>query len=213
MGRTEAKSLSQGVYTRLKWEILDMMIQPGALLTEQSLAVQYQTSKTPVREALNRLVSEELVTVMPHKGYVVSDISYGELLEIFQFREILEAAAVELAMQNATVQQMNELELLANKMPETFSESEIPRANSLLNNQFHMYLVSISNNALFMQTYEQIMERLYRVLLKDTQKNRASAIRTEHTELVSLMRSGDRAAACDYIRGHVRRTKERVLKI
>lgn len=213
MGKTEVKSLSQSIYTRLKWEILDMTFRPGALLTEQSLAEQYQTSKTPVREALNHLVAEKLVAVIPHRGYVVSDISYDELLEIFQFREILEVAAVELAMQNATEQQLDKLELLAKEMPETFSESEVPRVNSLINNQFHMYLASLSNNSLFMQTYERIMERLYRVMLKDTQKNRASAIRTEHTELVSFMRKGDRAAACDYIRGHVRRTKERVLKI
>ena len=213
MGRAEGKSLSQGVYTRLKWEILNMTVQPGDFLTEQGLALQYQTSKTPVREALNRLVMEELVTVMPHKGYLVSDISYGELLEIFQFREILEVAAVELEMQNASKQQLDKLELLANEVPETFSESEVPRANSLLNNQFHMYLASLSNNTLFVQTYEQILEKLYRVLLKDSQKNRANAIRAEHTELVSYMQRGDVTAACEYMRGHIRRTKERVLKI
>ena len=76
-----------------------------------------------------------------------------------------------------------------------------------------MYLASLSNNTLFVQTYEQILEKLYRVLLKDSQKNRANAIRAEHTELVSYMQRGDVTAACEYMRGHIRRTKERVLKI
>lgn len=213
MERAAVKSLSQDVYKRLKWEILNMTVKPGTFFTEQTLAERYQTSKTPVREALNRLAADELVLVLPHKGYVVTEISYGELLQIFQFREILEVAAVELAMQNMTKGQMEALEALAAELPDVLLEDGYSKVNTPVNDRFHSYLVSISKNALFIQTHAKVMEKLYRVLQKDTRENSADAIRQEHMELVSRMKSGDRDSACGYMRGHIRRTKERVLGI
>ncbi|MDO4323843.1 MAG: GntR family transcriptional regulator [Lachnospiraceae bacterium] len=212
MGSVETKSLSQEIYSRLKWEILNMTIKPGAFITEQNLARQYQMSKTPVREALNRLAADELVTVLPHKGYVVTEISYGELLEIFQFREILEVAAVELAMQRITKEQLEQLKELSEEMPEVNFDNGYIKVNTPVNDRFHSYLVSISNNSLFMQTHARVMEKLYRVLLMDTQESKVHAIRTEHMELVALMIEGNKSGACDYMREHIRRTKDRVLK-
>lgn len=213
MGRDRTNSLSQDVYIRLKQDILNLEITPGTFLTEHELAIRFHTSKTPVREALTRLASEELIAVKPHKGYLVTDITYGELLEIFQFREILEVSAVELAMQNVSGQEMERLEALAEVTLEGREGLDIARRNSEINNQFHLYLVSLCKNALFGQTYEQLLEKVYRVLLRDSQVNRADAMRAEHMELVSYMKQGNTDAACAYMRGHIRRTKERVLRL
>ena len=98
-------------------------------------------------------------------------------------------------------------------MPDVLLEDGYSKVNTPVNDRFHSYLVSISKNALFIQTHAKVMEKLYRVLQKDTRENSADAIRREHMELVSRMKSGDRDSACGYMRGHIRRTKERVLGI
>ena len=82
------------IYDELKRSILTCELLPGTDLREQELALRFEVSKSPVREALQHLVRDGLVTVMPRQGYRVSAISLTDARDMFAFRCALEVACI-----------------------------------------------------------------------------------------------------------------------
>ena len=98
--RTE--NLSGQVYSQIKTLILCNEILPGQKLHHQELSERLGVSRTPVREALTRLVQEGYVSFLPNRGFTCKEIRLQEADELYQLREALEAFAVEKAIENLT---------------------------------------------------------------------------------------------------------------
>src|SRR5262245_50855999 len=98
--RTE--NLSGQVYNQIKTLILGNEILPGQKLHHQELSERLGVSRTPVREALTRLVQEGYVSLLPNRGFTCKEIRLQEADELYQLREALEAFAVEKAIENLT---------------------------------------------------------------------------------------------------------------
>ena len=90
--RADNNSLVNDIYISLKQDILWLRLKPRTTLTESELAEIYKTSKTPIREALSMLVRDELVSVFPRKGYMVTEVSLTDMRDMHQYRYILENA-------------------------------------------------------------------------------------------------------------------------
>ena len=90
-------SLAEQVYESFKRDIISGVYKPGEALSENILGRRYATSRTPVREAAVRLERENLVRIVPKKGYFVKLISVSELNELYEYRALLECGAAELA--------------------------------------------------------------------------------------------------------------------
>jgi len=88
---------SDYAYSQLKELILKGRLAPGSLVEEPSLCAQIGTSRTPVREALQRLTHDELVESWPRRGYIVAPIRAADLHDIFEMRSGVEAQAARLA--------------------------------------------------------------------------------------------------------------------
>ena len=95
VGKTEA------VYTRLKAEIEDGSFEPGQALTEIMLVAHTGASRTPVREALRRLAAEGLVDIGPRIGATVARISLRSVRELFDYRQLLEPAAIKMVVEES----------------------------------------------------------------------------------------------------------------
>src|SRR6185295_15461673 len=91
------KSLSQMAYDRLLERLITRDIPVGSVLFERKLADSLEISRTPVREALNRLESEGFVTRKPGRVMVVKEFSVRELIETLHVRQVLEVESVGLA--------------------------------------------------------------------------------------------------------------------
>lgn len=112
-----ARSLGSGtasdfVFHRLSEAILRGTVKPGQRLRQDALAQQYRVSIIPVREALRRLESNGLVTIVAHRGAIVADLSEKDIAEVFGVRIILETAAVRLGvpnLQNRDIAQLRRL--------------------------------------------------------------------------------------------------------
>ena len=89
-------------YRTLKKWILECRFRPGELLAEVDLARLCQTSRTPVREACNRLSQENWIARIPHKGYLVPAISVREIVEVYEYRKLLECFTAERAAASAS---------------------------------------------------------------------------------------------------------------
>ena len=82
---------------------------PGSVINEAHLMEEFALGRTPIREAIKQLQTENLVTVTPRKGMFVTDIAVTDLLQIFEVRVELESFATKLAVQRITEQEIKEL--------------------------------------------------------------------------------------------------------
>ena len=96
-------SLRQLAHDRIKQSILEGVHAPGSLLSENQLAEELGISRTPVREAVRDLVSSGLVTILPQRGIVVTELTPKDIDQLYVVRQELECLAVTLAMQQMTM--------------------------------------------------------------------------------------------------------------
>ena len=82
--------LTERAYRRLEELIVTLQLRPGAVLSEAALAARLGIGRTPVREALQRLASEGMVTILPRRGILVSEIDLGRHLRLLEVRRELE---------------------------------------------------------------------------------------------------------------------------
>src|ERR1700752_2125742 len=97
-----AENLSALAYNEIKNLILSNEVLPGQKLHHQELSERLGVSRTPVREALTRLVQEGYVSLLPNRGFTCKEIRLQEAEELYDLREALEAFAVEQAVRNLT---------------------------------------------------------------------------------------------------------------
>jgi DNA-binding GntR family transcriptional regulator len=105
------------VYTQLRTEIRNGTLMPGSRLRETEIADRLQVSRTPVREALKRLESEGLAVFSQPRGMTVTELSAGQVLELYAMREILEGAAARFAAEHASVLEIESLKHLVAQHP------------------------------------------------------------------------------------------------
>src|SRR5499427_11056549 len=96
------ENLSARVYSQIKNLILSNEVLPGQKLHHQELSERLGVSRTPVREALTRLVQEGYVSFLPNRGFTCKEIRLQEADELYELREALEAFAVEKAIAHLT---------------------------------------------------------------------------------------------------------------
>src|SRR5581483_1675974 len=90
-------SRTQTIYEELLRRIIAGEIAQGEFLSEVKLANDFQSSRTPIREACIHLYKEGFLRVAPHKGYVVTEVSLEEIRELYELRQVLEPRAAERA--------------------------------------------------------------------------------------------------------------------
>src|SRR4029078_13698591 len=84
-------ALPDRIYATLKHRILTCAMMPGARIVEKDLCAEMRVSRTPLREALNRLALEALVSIRPFRGYVVAELTVDGFRELCELRRILES--------------------------------------------------------------------------------------------------------------------------
>jgi len=197
------RNLVSEIYNSLKQDILWMRLKPGTMFTEQYLADIYETSKTPVREALVRLANDNLVTVLPHKGYIIKDIPYTDLHNLFLFRGILECAAIEFAAQYASEEQLLKLDELAGNLKAFYEEEPHYNYSTFSNTDFHFYLVRLTGNPFLFDTFINVIEQLQRFMWISTTDDLIEQSIAEHYEMVKLIRNKNVAEAQNLMKKHI----------
>jgi DNA-binding GntR family transcriptional regulator len=124
----EFKPLNQIVFERLHLEILHNRLKPGDPLRQEEITERLGVSRTRVREAIQRLQSEGLVTFVPRRGAVVSSIPHKRIEEIYDIRGRLEAFAAGLAVHHVTDEQKSQLQKLVDEMESLDAEADLERA-------------------------------------------------------------------------------------
>src|ERR1700720_2400274 len=111
-----AESLTEQAYRLIEEQIVTLRLKPGDILSEQMLSASFRIGRTPIREALQRLAREGLVTILPRKGVLVSDINPRNQLLLLEVRRELERLLCRAGAERATRQQRETMREIADGM-------------------------------------------------------------------------------------------------
>jgi len=206
------ENLSARVYNQIKQLILCNEIMPGQKLHHQQLSERLGVSRTPVREALTRLVQEGYVSFLPNRGFTCKEIRLQEAEELYELRESLEAFAVEKAVENLTDQDLAELR---QKMESYgYDVYNLFTRDRLVYDQYvHLHIAQIAGNETLKKTLSHVFERI--VLKRRTDgiydAARGLTAHQEHVQLLDAMTRRDAKAAVSIVRNHIQAGKKNVL--
>jgi len=183
----------------IRKRILSGEIPEGVQLRQEQLAAEFGISKVPVREALHQLEAEGFVTQQFHRGAVVAGLSPGEVLEIFQLRAQIEIWLVELGMNAATVEDIEE----ARKLAQSIGLVEDPAQLPDINWEFHQALYKPSGKAFTIEHLRKLYSQIERyVRLQYSFGQTKEAVVIEHLELLSLYERKD-VSIKDHLKEHI----------
>lgn len=144
----------------LRETILNGYMSPGDRLKQKELAEQFEASLIPVREALRTLEMEGLVTIIPNKGAVVTELSASDVKNIFETRIILEAGALECSFQNLTEDILDKAEQMINRMDDIQDTKKL----SSLNRTLHELIYSGTDNMYLLEMIESHYKKTERYM-------------------------------------------------
>lgn len=198
------KTLSVQVYDALRRAILREELAPGARLVELDLAAQLGTSQGPVREALQRLEREGLVRRHAHSSTFVTEVSDGEMYEIFCIRSLIERFAVKRALPWVNAERLAELEALIEGM-RAAGKADDMLAFTEQDMLFHRNICLWSRSYPLLRTWDPLYGQIQRFVIH-THKRYFSGIHEiadTHLPLVEALRSGDLERAQREIDDHI----------
>lgn len=210
------RAIADSVYNHLKDMILSNHLKPGQKLLDRDLASELGVSRTPVREALSRLEQDGLVDNRAGKGYFVADMDAKQIADLYDLREMLEALAVRLVAERATLSDLAQLEGVLATLEE-YRDNPAKRGEEIkVGLRIHETIARASGNAFLHETLVRLLDRMQffiwmEMLYEDRQA--ADLTRTEHKALLVLIREKRADEAEALIRTHVRTAKQHILKI
>jgi len=205
------RTMQEIAYDAIRDGILAGRHAPGQRLIADELAKELGVSRMPVREALHRLEVAGLVTITPHRGAVVSELSEAECIEIYHVRAVLDGLATRLATPNLSEADHARLAALLADM-EAGVEAKDPQRVLNVNREFHAVIWSAARAPRLRDLLENLYDASQRfrnisVLIP----GRLDQITHEHRLIAEALARGDAAAAERYANEHHEGTARRLL--
>lgn len=202
-GRVEA------LYAQLKEMAVNFRIRPGERLNEVMLARELDASRTPLREALNRLVAEQLIDFQPGKGFFCRELDARSIFELYEIRAVLEETAVSLLCERASDADISAL--FENEYQDgLLYAGRTIREASAADEAFHLAIARLSGNRELCRQLALINERIRFIRWIDMA---AAVTRTkgEHSRIMDAILRRDAQAAVPLMRGHIVKRMDQIV--
>lgn len=211
--QTEASSLNDSVYSRIVDAIGKSEFAPGQVLTEVGLSKWLNVSRTPVREALQRLKAEGLVKSFAGKGVIVTEVSMEDLVEICELRQFLEPPLYKKAATNMSSRHREELTAVTAGMAAAAKEGR--REDWLeLDKTYHALILNAANNKMAAKVLSDRRPQVRRVMQNACiLPERLLQCTLEHEEVAACIVRGDGDGAAAAMRRHLESTTEHLMKV
>lgn len=207
---TPRKPLSSAdrVYTAVREALIAWRLAPGSRVNEVSLARELGASRTPLREALNRLVAEGFLTFARDRGFFCRQLDPRNIFELYQLRAVLEVEATRLACEQATA---SELQALAAFLTATGPEPKGRADEELveLDEYFHNRVMALARNEEMSKVLANINARIRFVRWIDMAARRKRT-QGEHQAIVAAMQERDAATATRLMQSHIARRMDEI---
>lgn len=217
---TEAKRVgkTEAVYSRLKAEIEDGSFEPGQALTELMLVEHTGASRTPVREALRKLAAEGLVDIGPRIGATVARISLRSVRELFDYRRLLEPAAIRMVVEEAAANPgiASKFESIAGRFAaldgQPYSEDFVASYRQLAE-EFDMTLIDCTPNDHLARAIRELRPHSARLRrIAHTDHERLGYAVQEHIGMCKAITAGEADSAAEALRLHLIHVDEAIFK-
>lgn len=199
---TAPATTTQRIAESITQAIVERRLMPGTKLAEQQLADIYACSRTLVRQALNQLSRDRLVTLEPARGAFVAQPSVEEARQVFEVRKMLESAMLgELALR-ITPAQIRQLRSHLKQEREAIKRTDVPGRTRLLAD-FHVLLAKQLGNEVLAQLLGDLLSRSSLIALMYQSSHSATESQSEHEAIVDALEAGDPLAAQRLLDGHL----------
>ena len=194
------RALYVDVAERLRAQIFDRQLEPGAWIDEQKLSAEYGISRTPLREALKVLAAEGLVTMKPRRGAYVAEMSRDDVAQVYRLLALLESDAAADVARHASDEQLAQLQTMHDLLERQVRQRD---AFFATNERFHMALLDIAGN----RWRTQIVTDLRKVMKLNRhhslfKQGRLADSLGEHRLLMGALRRRSAARATTVMREH-----------
>jgi len=213
----QRKSLKEGIFDILHGKIIAGDVAPGAWLRQEDIATQLGVSMTPVREALDLLVSVGLAERVPYRGARVPQPSVDEIADAYTMRLLLEATGARAAALKREQAQVDELKHILSQMKGLLSLDDMSTLRQL-SRQFHQSVIAIGENSSLDKLFDMVMNSfpdwmLYEYLFRHTDLLEQSLVDEyqEHIALVEAIEIGDADLAEREAITHIRNLGEELV--
>lgn len=206
----EPKSPQRDAYSLILDAIDTGVYRPGDRLVESELAERFGVSRTPIREALQRLETQSML-VRDGRSLIVASLDHNQLAELYVVRTELEGLAARLAARHATDEEIRVLRAMAAEDRALLGD---PKALSRANRRFHKQIHLASHNRYLVQQLDLVHRSM--ALLASTSlaaEGRGPAALAEHEAIVDAIAAHDGDAAHAALRDHISRAFETRLRI
>lgn len=205
-------SLGNQAYQELKRIIVDGQVTPGEKLNEGELAKALGISRTPVREAINRLEREGLVQVFPQRGAFVTQLSKDDIYELFLIREKLEGLAAYLAAPKIDKSAIAKLEACIQGFEEPYDDRDISRY-SREDFKFHQTIVALSGGNRLITIISALHDhiRIYRLTTLGSSGRMKESLQ-EHRKIIDALAKKDSEEAERRMRLHIQHVRDGVMR-
>ncbi len=209
---------TQRVYDRVRDGILKLKLAPGADVNEASLEEEFGVSRTPVREALIRLASEGLITLLPNQGARVSSIELSDISQMFEMLELTQRAVTRWCAARRENADVTEMRWLSASFTASTRALD-PNSMGEINRSFHSKIAACCGNTFLAQVYDaQLMssQRLAHLAFADAplddedQEEYYAELVRQHEAMVDAIESRDGTAADRVASDHVELFRSRV---
>ncbi|EGH71531.1 GntR family transcriptional regulator [Pseudomonas syringae] len=199
-------------YDQIRRMTVTFQLRPSERLNESALCIQIGVSRTPLREALNRLASEGFLRSVAGKGFYCRDLNPDEIYQLYQLRKVIEIGGVKLAVERATEE---EIEELASFISQTGPEAGDRTTDQLveLDEIFHERLLGLSGNAEMLQVLRNVNAKIQFVRWYDMDRAQRPHTQGDHRQVLVSLRSRDTSSCVDILERHIDRRREQIVTV
>ena len=193
---------AEKAYSQIKKDIIRTKMLPGSVISEAHIMDELDLGRTPIREAIKQLQTENLIKITPRRGMYVTDIAVTDLTQLFEVRVELEALAARLATQRITKEQLARLKTLV----ETYKQAKTKDKEVLIeiDHAFHMLIYEAARNKFLSKELEHFYNLSLRIWYLAINYTQAEDIDLDaHIDILVAVEAGDAQSAGQRMKIHL----------
>lgn len=211
MPRGTPTTTTQRIVDSITSAIVERRLMPGTKLAEQRLADIFAVSRTVVRQALNQLSRDRLVTLEPARGAFVATPSVEEAQQVFELRQMLEGSMMRLLVRRLSKAQIAELRAHLKAEREAIALNHVAERTRLLAH-FHSLLARMTGNQVLEELQSDLLSRSSLISLMYQSSQSAAESSAEHEAIVDALEHGEVDVAVQLAQSHIEQV-ERNLRL
>lgn len=209
---TENRPIREIAYEQLKYAIITGQIPAGSRIVETAYAEKLHISRTPLREALQKLERDGLVEYVLHRGVIVRAFTISDIEEIFAIRNAMMMLLLPSVVENATKDDIDHLQNIVDEMQKAVDDEDMEKT-AQLNRAFHGGLEKLSDKRRIMRVIDSQEEYIMRFsAVSIASLERRHVVNQEHYQMVEMLRNKDLDGLMALNHHHLEESKQACLR-